>query len=100
MGHRADAAAVESGPVHSASSRLLHAHVPGPGGRVLPLGEADAAAAFEAVRRTVESEVARLEELRGRAADPSEGRRRAMAAAGDMTREAQLRHRYEMEHER
>jgi hypothetical protein len=100
MGYRANAVAIESGPVHVASSRLLHSHVPGPGGRVLPLSEADACAAFEEVRRTVESELARLRDLRERAPDPSEGRRRAMmAAAADTSREALLMHRYEMAHE-
>src|SRR5206468_6111105 len=83
------------------SSRLLHASGPGPSGKALPLSEADATSAFAAVRATVESEVARLNELRGRAPDRSEDRRRAMAAAAcDTSKEAQLMHRYEMAHER
>ena len=53
------------------------------------------------MRRTVESEVARLRGLREHAADLSERRRRAMAAAAaDTSKEAQLMHRYEMDHER
>src|SRR5439155_1540578 len=83
-----------------ASSRLLRSNVATPGRDRLPLPEAEAAAAFEEVRRTVESEVARLRDLRGRALDPSDERRRAMeAAAADTSKESMLRHRYEMAHE-
>ena len=100
LGHRADAVAMEAGPVPFASGRLLSVHVPAPGGRTVPLAAAEAGAAFAAVRAKVESEVARLRDLRRWAADPAEGRRRAMeAAATDTSKEAQLRHRYEMAHE-
>ena len=100
LGHRADAVSLEAGPVPFASARLLGAHVPGLDGRPVLLKAAEAEAAFEAVRAKVESEVARLRELRRWAADPSEGRRQAMeAAATDTSKEAQLRHRYEMAHE-
>ncbi len=101
LGHRADAVAMEAGPVPFASGRLLSVHVPAPGGRTVPLAAAEAGAAFEAVRAKVESEVARLRDLRQHVADPSEGRRQAMeAAATDTSKEAQLRHRYEMAHEK
>ena len=101
LGHRADAVAMEAGPVPFASARLQRAHVPGLGGRPVPLSAAEAGAAFEAVRAKVESEVARLRDLREHVADPSEGRRQAMEAAStDTSKEAQLRHRYEMEHEK
>ena len=100
LGHRADAVAMEAGPVPFASGRLLSVHVPAPGGRTVPLAAAEAGAAFAAVRAKVESEVARLRDLREHVADPSEERRRAMgAAAADTSKEAQLRHRYEMAHE-
>ncbi len=101
LGHRTDAVAMEAGPVPFASGRLLGAHVPGLCGKPVPLAAAEAGAAFAAVRAKVESEVARLRDLRAWAADPSEGRRRAMeAAATDTSKEAQLRHRYEMAHEK
>ena len=100
LGHRADAVTLEAGPVPFASGRLLRVHVPAPGGRTVPLSAAEAGAAFAAVRAKVESEVARLRDLRQHVADPAEGRRRAMeAAATDTSKEAQLRHRYEMAHE-
>ena len=101
LGHRTDAVPLEAGPVPHASARLLRSNLPGPGGERLPLTAAEAGAAFEAVRRTVESEVARLRDLREHAADLSVWRRQAMeAAAADTSKEAQLMHRYEMAHER
>jgi hypothetical protein len=74
LGHRADAVPLEAGPVPRASSRLLKSNVPGPGGgQTLPLPAAEAEAAFEAIRRTVESEVARLRGLRAPAGDGGGG---------------------------
>ena len=91
LGHRTDAVPLEAGPVPRASARLLPAHVPAVGGKVVPLAEADARAAFEEVRRTVESEVARLRDLREQAPRPGRA-----AAAGDRGRRRPTRRRRRM----
>jgi hypothetical protein len=64
---------------------------------VFPLPEAEREAAVESLRRAVAEQVERLRELRRRAPEPADLRRRAVAAAYcDGSEEGKLRHRYEM----
>ena len=96
LGHPRVGGLYEAGPLPQASARLLRSHAPG--AKPLPAGEAEGSVA--GLRRLAAGAMDRLRELRRHAPDPSADRRRAMeAAGGDTSKEAQLRHRYEMAHE-
>ena len=96
LGHPRVGGLYEAGPLPQASARLLRSHAPG--AKPLPAGEAEESIA--GLRRLAAGAMDRLRELRQHAPDPSADRRRAMeAASADTSKEAQLRHRYEMAHE-
>ncbi len=93
LGHPDGTDLITAGPLPTASARLLAARKPGV--KPLPAGEAEESVA--GLRRLAAQAIDRLRDLRLHAPDTSGDRRRAAeAASGDMTAEAQLRHRYEM----
>ncbi len=96
LGHPRVGGLYEAGPLPQASARLLRSYAPG--AKPLPAGEAEGSVAR--LRRLAAGAMDRLRELRRHAPNPSADRRRAMeAASADTSKEAQLRHRYEMAHE-
>ncbi len=93
LGHPDGTDLITAGPLPIASARLLAARKPGV--RPLPAGEAEESVA--GLRRLAAQAIDRLRDLRRHAPDTSGDRRHAAeAASGDVTAEAQLRHRYEM----
>ncbi len=93
LGHPDGTDLITAGAVPIASARLLASRKPGV--KPLPAGEAEESVA--GLRRLAAGAIDRLRDLRLHAPDHSGDRRRAAeAASGDMTAEAQLRHRYEM----
>ena len=96
LGHPKGTDLETAGPLATASARLMMSGTAG----AQPLPEGEAEETVSALRRTAAEALGRLRELRGRAPDRSAERQRAIdaASAGDLSAEARLRHRYEMEH--
>ncbi|HEY2159069.1 MAG TPA: hypothetical protein VGH33_25800, partial [Isosphaeraceae bacterium] len=106
-GHRLDENPHYAGGLPAASARLLAANDAEFAAKpcfdygylvvVHPLPEDEHGAAAETLRRAIAEQLERLREMRRKAAEPDDLRRRAVAAAyADGTEEGKLRHRYEM----
>jgi hypothetical protein len=97
LGHPPGTHIFHAGELERASFRLVGSRKPG--NDPLPAERAEATAA--ALRRRADEELGRLRQWRRELPDRSRDRLDAMAAAStDISAEARLRHRYEMEHER
>ncbi len=100
-GHFTDAPAPEVGPHATASSRLLAVNDPGRKARPLDPGEGEALVAE--LRTLVAANLRTLRTRRRETPDPAVERQSAIdTATADAysSKEAQLRHRYEMDHDR
>jgi hypothetical protein len=99
LGHRGDADPADAGPMPLASARLLAANAPGNGIDRLPADRR--AEAVEGLRGLIAEQLGRLEGLRREVPDPAVLRRRAIdAALAEVSEAEELRHRYEMAHDR